>query len=445
MSADKILLFICFTGVVLVLQGMLNLSAEHHEISPTAIQKPLSEKMQDSASCRCTGGSTGTENTAQTEPKLLKNTFVDSVQSQRRRTMLTECLSLGTNYTGTLPENLLKKHMIYDDKTKLVFCDIPKVGSTFLKQVLHILSGHKHKKDPFSIKANAAHLIPFNTFETVPYDKALAVLMRSTKFIFVRNPYTRMLSGYVDKLFTNNHVFWDTTGKVILKNHRKNLSKKSKECGHDSTFSEFIKHVIESETSGLHRNPHWYPMYDACRPCNIQYDVIGKIESFKEDLGNFLRSQNLHEIVDISRMDQGNEKEAISLTVSRAYEVVSHRPKCTSLPQALERAWKVLQIRGVLSQLADFPYNVIKHNSNISKSQFQDVIAKEIKRWPMTKADKRLSREQAIVNAYKFVSSSDLKRFNSIFHPDFSIFGYDKKIGRKHANFLKWEPFKLKL
>ncbi|XP_021367278.1 carbohydrate sulfotransferase 11-like isoform X2 [Mizuhopecten yessoensis] len=409
-------------------------------------QEAITAVIRDQATfnCSCSRPSPSTLNKLESAPKRTESIFIEE-QSERRKTMLTTCRSLGKNYTGTLPEVKLKTHMIYDDQTDLLFCNIAKVGSTFLKQVFQILFGYHHRKDPFSIKGGTVHQLPFDTFDKIQYDQALAVLMRSTKIIFVRNPYTRMLSGYVDKLFTNNHVFWRSTGKIILKNHRKNLSIKSKECGHDSTFPEFIKHVIESETSGKNRNPHWCPMYDVCRPCSIQYDVIGKIESFKEDLGSFLKSQHLDEIVDISKMNQGNEREAIYLTVSRAYDVVLRVPKCASLPQALERAWKVLQIRGVLSQLAEFPYKMIEHNSNISKSLFLDVIAKEIKRFPMTQSDKLLSKEQAVVKAYESVSSSDLERFTSIFHPDFSLFGYEKDIGRKHRNFLKWEPFKFKL
>ncbi|XP_060080838.1 carbohydrate sulfotransferase 13-like [Ylistrum balloti] len=501
MSTKKILFFITMTGIVLVLQGVISVyyndqedtegrTITHRELSIIqgddltdwlrwlyildpgtplwtqndhlknhvssfrALGEPLRlvavapltfvDVKNDAADCACSGTSTANKEATKV-PNYLENTFVDPVQSQRRKNMLKECQTLGKNYAGTLPEPQMKRHMIYDVKTNLVFCDIPKVGSTFLKQVLHIVYGHRHVKDPFSIKASAAHTIPFNTFVSIPYDKALAVLMNSTKFMFVRHPYTRMLSGYVDKLYTNNFVFWGSHGKTILKNHRQHVSKQSRECGHDSTFPEFIKHVIKSEISGTNRNPHWYPMYDACRPCSLQYDVIGKIETFKEDIEKILRRQHLDEIIDISKMNEGNENEAISLTVNRAYDVIIHKPKCVSLPQALERAWKVLQIRGVLSHLSDFPYNMIKKNSNITKSSFKDFIVKEMKRLPMTKSDKDLSREQAVVVAYESVPSGDLEKFNSIFHPDFTLYGYEKNIGTKHKNFLKWEPFKLRL
>lgn len=376
---------------------------------------------------------------------MADNTFMDPVQYHRRKTMLDECAKLGTNYSGTLPDQRLRTHMIYDEKTGFVFCDLPKVGSTFLKQVLHIVSGHSRVKDPYAISGSAAHTIPFQTFVTITYDQILKLLVQSTKFLFVRDPYTRILSGYVDKLYTNNFVFWGSAGKLIVNNYRKDPSKKSKACGHDSSFPEFIKHVIDSETKRENRNPHWYPMYDACRPCSVKYDVIGKIESFKEDLDKFLHTKNVHEMVDISHMNKGNDNEAIALTLSRAYDVVAKMGRCITIAQALERAWKVLQVRGVISQLADFPYDAIKKNPNITQENFVRIITQFSKRYPMSPADKALSREQAVVNAYMSVPWGDLRKFHSIFHPDFVLFGYAKKIGNVHNRFLKWEPFKLKL
>ncbi|XP_069119154.1 carbohydrate sulfotransferase 12-like [Argopecten irradians] len=369
--------------------------------------------------------------------------YRSSDQITRRETMLKECRLLGKNYTGTLPDSKIKTHMIYDEKSNLVFCDVPKVGSTFLKQVLHIIAGHRREKDPFSIEGSAVHRIPFTTFSKLPYDQALKYLVHSTKFLFVRDPYSRMLSGYVDKLYTNNYIFWEKTGREIVKNHRVNATKLAQECGHDITFSEFLQHVVKSETSEKQRDPHWYPMYDACRPCSLVYDVIGKIESFQEDLEDFLKSQNLQDIVDISNMNQGNDNVAISVTVNRAFEAVRERPKCIPLRHALVRAWKVLQIRGVLSPMSEFPDDLINDNPNITQARFLDVVVKEMKRTPMNQTEKALSRQQALVHAYQSVPHDHLDNFKTVFHPDFSVFGYDKTIGKKDRKFLTWDPFKL--
>ncbi|XP_033757892.1 carbohydrate sulfotransferase 11-like [Pecten maximus] len=219
--------------------------------------------MKTHVTCNCQRPEISQETKA---PSVPGNSQRSPVQIERRATMLRECERLGKNYTGTLPDSKIKTHMIYDEKSNLVFCDLPKVGSTFLKQVLHIVAGHRREKDPFSIEGSAVHRIPFTTFSKLPYDQALKYLVHSIKFLFVRDPYSRMLSGYVDKLYTNNYIFWEKTGTDIVKNHRVNATKRSKKCGHDITFSEFLQHVIRSETSDKHRDPHWYPMYDACRP-----------------------------------------------------------------------------------------------------------------------------------------------------------------------------------
>ncbi|OWF47828.1 carbohydrate sulfotransferase 10-like [Mizuhopecten yessoensis] len=392
------------------------------------------------ASCHCPNPSSAPRHK---KPPVLEQSPRNTVQSRRRTTMLEGCKQLGINYTGTLHESKIKPHMIYDQKSNLVFCDIPKVGSTFLKQVLHIVAGHHHEKDPFKMDGTAVHKTPFTTFNAIPYDQALKRLVHSVKFLFVRDPFSRMLSGYVDKLYTNNYIFWGVTGKKIVNTHRANASKLSLECGHDITFPEFIKHVIRSETSGKNRDPHWYPMYDACRPCSLEYDVIGKIETFKEDLKDFLTSQKLQHVVDISNMDQGNDNVAVTVTVNRAFEAVRERPKCILLPHALVRAWKVLQIRGVLSQLSEFPYDLIKKNPKITQARFLDIVVKEMKQKPLSQSEKLLSRQQAMIHAYSSVSSADLEKFTSVYHPDFSIFGYKKDIGEKDKRFLTWEPFKL--
>ena len=331
--------------------------------------------------------------------------------------------------------------MIYDSRIKIVFCDLPKVGSTFLKQVLHILTGHRKVNNPYAIAGSDAHAIPFSTFNGLSFDSIIHIMHDATKFLFVRNPFTRILSGYIDKLFTNNIVFWGTTGTIIVKEQRPGASKESLRCGHDTTFTEFVKHIVNSEEYLTHRNPHWYPMYDACRPCNLNYDVIGNIETFQNDLDMFLKLRNFSSVVDISSMNSDNDNEAIELTVKRAFGATHHKRKCILRKDALGRAWTVLQIRGVISHAENIPKRFIGQMNNITEATFVDFIKRTVRHHPLSKEEKLQVRREAVVRAFRSLPSDVMKKFLNVYHPDFVLFGYPKNIEKEQPRFHKWNPF----
>ncbi|KAK3103284.1 hypothetical protein FSP39_018178 [Pinctada imbricata] len=373
----------------------------------------------------------------------------DLNQADRLNTLRKTCQTIDDKMPkGTLSDAKVRSHFIYDKKTKLIFCDLPKVGSTFLKQVLHILMGHRKVEDPFKITGNEAHGIPFNTFASLPVDEMVPLLMDSFKVVFVRDPYSRIVSGYVDKIFTNNYVFWDTTGKLIIREQRENATIRSKQCGSDVKFEEFVRHIYKSEKEVKHRNPHWYPMSDSCRPCNMRFNFIGKIETFKSDITDMLKALNATQKVHISSMDQKNDEEAISLTVRRAFDVVKKRPKCVTLIQALERAWKVLQIRGVIHFASTFPYEYVYSKKKIDQKQFTNVIRDTIAKLPLSKEDKNKVRREVIYKAYSRLSEKDLKKFQDIFSLDFRLFGYDltpPEFSVLGEEGLDWNPFDLEI
>ena len=49
------------------------------------------------------------------------------------------------------------------------------------------------------------------------------------------------------------------------------------------TFKQFIQFVANHATLGNYLNDHFSPYYDICRPCDIKYDFIGRIETMQID------------------------------------------------------------------------------------------------------------------------------------------------------------------
>jgi len=95
---------------------------------------------------------------------------------------------------------------------------------------------------------------------------------RYFKFCFVRHPFTRLLSAYLDKIRRNRIQKEDILRQLGLP-----LSALNK----DISFADFVKAVVEQPISMM--NPHWRIQYYQTMQTGIHYDFIGRFEQFAED------------------------------------------------------------------------------------------------------------------------------------------------------------------
>ena len=99
------------------------------------------------------------------------------------------------------------------------------------------------------------------------------------KFTIVRNPYTRTLSAYLDKIVRRKAVI-------------PSFNYKSDRI---PSFLDFCKYL---EHEGLYENSHWAPQTDVLLLPIVSFDYIGKLESLDEDLrwifNHIAPQRNLH-------------------------------------------------------------------------------------------------------------------------------------------------------
>ena len=104
--------------------------------------------------------------------------------------------------------------------------------------------------------------------------------------------FCRLASAYEDKVLSNG----SSVNKI--KSFRK-LQK----------FSAFVDHVLHQYKSrGCYRkfnspcsvNEHWRPYNAICLYCDINYNVIGRVETFEEDVRYIFLKTNLTEMLNIS-------------------------------------------------------------------------------------------------------------------------------------------------
>ncbi len=177
--------------------------------------------------------------------------------------------------------NNINRHVNVDDllysinislSNKYVYVETPKVGCTTIKKIL-IQGEYKEKMNC----RNPEH-IHFREFSPLLNAKQVGNFSEFIKkedvfkFCFVRNPYTRILSTYLDKIKNNK----PEKKQIVIQNGYGYLSNE------DLSFSEFIDAIIEQPI--MYMDIHWRVQYYLTFQDGIKYDFIGKFETFKDDL-----------------------------------------------------------------------------------------------------------------------------------------------------------------
>lgn len=94
------------------------------------------------------------------------------------------------------------------------------------------------------------------------------------KFTIVRNPYTRVLSAYKNKIVQNAAGKRDMVASFL-----------GKEKGSDILFEDFLDYL---ENGGINQNAHWARQIDLLPMPLEKFDFIGNIENINEHLGYVL-------------------------------------------------------------------------------------------------------------------------------------------------------------
>ena len=94
-------------------------------------------------------------------------------------------------------------------------------------------------------------------------------------FSFVRHPFERLVSAYMDK--------------VVEESRWKPLSNLK-------SFSEFVEFTLKQNRE-KNVNIHMQPFVKRCHYCSIPYDVVGRIETFDEDVKYIIIKNRLEDIL----------------------------------------------------------------------------------------------------------------------------------------------------
>jgi hypothetical protein len=159
---------------------------------------------------------------------------------------------------------------IYSQKGKVPFlyCGIPKCGCSRWRRLIRLVEGVQDYQDRNTHNPNKNGLrylwqLPLNEMDGVVNDPSVK------SFVLVRNPYTRALSGWLDKTPLARH---DKVAPPLLFDGKNVLP---------DDFPTFVRMLVQTPLHKL--NEHWLPMVTFCGIANgMQFDHVVKMEELSD-------------------------------------------------------------------------------------------------------------------------------------------------------------------
>lgn len=153
---------------------------------------------------------------------------------------------------------------------RAVFVEVPKAGCTVVKRVLqHSERGDESYEEPESVHDRSTSPLGAPMRDGFDVDEIFAG-DTYFRFAFVRNPYSRALSCYLEKI----------AGQQRLRDLR--LPKLGFEPREQVGFTDFLRRVAEQRPREM--DIHWAPQHHLLSLAKVSYGFLGRFESFADDL-----------------------------------------------------------------------------------------------------------------------------------------------------------------
>lgn len=171
-------------------------------------------------------------------------------------------LSLLNFYKMTYPPPNPKSRVVISHEAKVIWQRVGKCASCSIKEHLDT---HTSDLKVFEKKSQLKHIKKdcFNEYY---------------KFMFVRNPYERLVSAYRNKIEHKQPGQKIHAGRMVEEWLKEGIS-----------FSTFIERITSSEDI-LITNSHWRPYWKFKETFGHEFDFIGKVENFDTDFSTVCNS-----------------------------------------------------------------------------------------------------------------------------------------------------------
>lgn len=181
------------------------------------------------------------------------------------------------------------RNFIYDDTRGFIFAYVPKVACTNWKSLLRYMAGYEDWLDNRLAHDKVNGGLRYLDLEG--HDAALLHEPTIRKYTMVRNPYSRVLSAYLNKIESrlppkpaDEGDYWDRVVRDIDTFRREVLG--------DAAYPEITLDVflrwLRDGRSPHAADEHWAPQALLLRQPGVAFDIIGRFEDLPEDSARIL-------------------------------------------------------------------------------------------------------------------------------------------------------------
>ncbi|XP_059140505.1 carbohydrate sulfotransferase 12-like, partial [Physella acuta] len=301
-------------------------------------------------------------------------------------------------------------------------CPVEKTASTFWRRFTYQLEFTHPMRSPFDINSTFIYDIFKKTITVKEKGDALKKLWnQSIKQLYVRDPYSRLFSAYVDKILTPNPYYWRLWGVPALPKPagKNNTASKATRCANSVTFPQFVNFALTKLGQSDH---HLTPINRLCTPCAVNYTIIGKMETFRRDTLQLLALLNITE----KQMEfQRRSEDASSNDIGDALDPswLKFTLRCIKKENIIRRIWRKLQIRGIISWR--IPYDLDPDKALTMTRSSLIAHMENVMSTSTNLTELKLQKRQAMLEAFASLKSSHLEKIKKVYQNDFLMFGYE--------------------
>jgi len=223
------------------------------------------------------------------DPGYARSWILDETKAKEIETVVERLKAKNYN------KNLIDNELLLCKKHNLFYASCSKNACSKIKSFLASLIIGTQFKNHSPHSKNHTGLKGLNDIRPSEAYEALFGA-RVFRFAFVRDPYRRAISCYLNRINELGLEDYDNAEyatKIFHQNRNAILDWKKNKNPHtentltEITFSDFIEYICQQDYYDMDR--HWAPQTDSLHLDIIKYDYIGRVENLEEDLRKILK------------------------------------------------------------------------------------------------------------------------------------------------------------